>query len=77
MVFHEKKKQLVQLSTKTSAQVGYLEITTLLRYVCFPFCHKIPKQGENQGLGFNEINIFYTISRTLLLETGFPSLFKQ
>lgn len=77
MVFHEKKKQLVQLSTKTSAQVGYLEITTLLLYVCFPFCHKIPKQGENQGLGFNEINIFYTISRTLLLETGFPSLFKQ
>lgn len=64
MVFHEKKKskkkQLVQLSTKTSAQVGYLEPPYCFMCV-FPFCHKIAKQSENQGLGFNEINIFYTI----------------
>ena len=69
------KMQLVQLSTKASTQVLSLEIATVVGdaevlYVHFPICHKISKQCETQGLGFNKINMFYTLSRTFLSETG-------
>lgn len=75
MVFHEINAVSSDL-TKTRAQVLFLETTiifwgTEVLYMCVPFCHRVSKGRETQGLGFNKTSNFYFFITTFLRETSF------